>query len=108
MKKKSRIRPNKKMFVYLNHMDGEFYIRDVCLTKRDLYCEKCKQYDYLIFEGTKKQILDNLRENIRYRIARYRDKKNCIPLVEYDLLLHEMKMYKMVKDEFLLYEKRGF
>lgn len=94
---------NHTYYIYISHLGG-FYLTTEKILDKDLYCDICKARDYLIYEGKKVDILNSIREQIRFRIKMYRNScKNdneCIKPVQFDLLLHELLLYSNIKKMF--------
>lgn len=91
-------------YIYISHLGG-FYLTTEKINNKDLYCELCNASDYLIYEGKKIDILNSIREQIRFRIKMYRtsyDNNNeCIKGVQFDLLIHELLLYSNIKKMFI-------
>ena len=97
-----------RCYLYLSHLGG-YYITKDKIPNRELYCPICKSSDYLINQGTKQSILNSIREHIRFRIKMYKlsfdDTNECIKPVQFDLLIHDLSLYRELKNVFKVYER---
>lgn len=97
-----------RCYLYLSHLGG-YYITKDKIPNRELYCPICKSSDYLICQGTKQSILNSIRERIRFRIKMYKlsfdDTNECIKPVQFDLLIHDLSLYREFKNVFKVYER---
>ena len=97
-----------RCYLYISHLGG-YYITKDKIPNRELYCPTCKSSDYLICQGTKQSILHSIRERIRFRIKMYKlsfdDTNECIKSVQFDLLIHDLSLYREFKNVFKVYER---
>lgn len=55
---------DKVLYIYEDHCGGDNYIVDHELTSGELFCESCNDSDKLLFHGTRKEILKELKRDI--------------------------------------------
>ena len=110
---------DKIIYIYEDHIYGDFYVSEEEIPYEDLYCETCndsdslvvygtvKDSDSLVVYGTVKDILDKALEECKMTEEKL---KTCSPeekeLIEYDLSC-DNNFYDRVKEVIEDYQKRG-
>ena len=98
---------DKIIYIYEDHIYGDFYVSEEEIPYEDLYCETCNDSDSLVVYGTVKDILDKALEECKMTEEKL---KTCSPeekeLIEYDLSC-DNNFYDRVKEVIEDYQKRG-
>lgn len=98
---------DKVIYIYEDHIYGDFYVSEEEIPYEDLYCETCNDSDSLVVYGTVKDILDKALEECKMTEEKL---KTCSSeeeeSIEYELDC-DNSFYDRVKEVIEDYQKRG-